>query len=150
MPTNNRVTQAEIDALLDAAETQEVIFWDKELVVSYRLPCGFTISGRGACIDPANFDIEIGRKVARENAAHQLWQLEGYRKQLELHTCSGPHYPISLKLDGDQWCALIGEDLQEGIAGFGVTPIDALESLTTNIMDATGGLAFRLSSREGV
>lgn len=80
----NRVTQEQIDALLDSAETQEHTFWDKELVVSYRLESGFTVTGRGACVDPANFDIEIGRKVAREDAANQLWKLEGYRKQLEL------------------------------------------------------------------
>ncbi len=24
--------------------------------------------------------------------------------------------------DGDQWCALYGEDLQSGVAGFGATP----------------------------
>lgn len=24
--------------------------------------------------------------------------------------------------DGDQWCALLGDDLQSGVAGFGVTP----------------------------
>jgi hypothetical protein len=85
MLTNSRVTQQEIDALLDSAETQEHVFWDKELLVSYRLPCGFTVTGRGACIDPAIFDLEIGRKVAREDAANQLWQLEGYRKHLELN-----------------------------------------------------------------
>lgn len=82
--TENRVTQAEIDALLDLAQTQEHVFWEKELVVSYRLPCGFTVLGRGACIDPANFDLEIGRKVARDDAANQLWQLEGYRKSLAI------------------------------------------------------------------
>lgn len=80
----NRITQEQIDSLLASAETQEAIFWEKELVVSFRLPCGFTVTGRGACVDPANFDIEIGRKVAREDAANQLWQLEGYRLQLEL------------------------------------------------------------------
>lgn len=80
----NRVTQEEITALLDSAETQEQTFWEKELVVSYKLPCGFTIAGRGACVDPANFDLEIGRQVARIDAENQLWQLEGYRKQLEL------------------------------------------------------------------
>lgn len=83
-PPTDRVTVEEINALLDAAETQEHVFWEKELVVSYRLPSGFTVTGRGACINPANFDLEIGRKVAREDAAKQLWALEGYRKQLEL------------------------------------------------------------------
>ena len=84
MPSQNKITQEQIDALLNSADTQEAIFWDKELVVSYRLPCGFTVIGRGACVDPANFDIEIGRKVAREDAANTLWMLEGYRLQLEL------------------------------------------------------------------
>ena len=80
----NRVTQAQIDELIESSETQEHTFWGKELVVSYRLPSGFTVLGRGACVDPANFDLEIGRKIARESVEHQLWQLEGYRLQLEL------------------------------------------------------------------
>ena len=29
--------------------------------------------------------------------------------------------------DGDQWCALHGENIQEGIAGYGNTPNEALE-----------------------
>ena len=28
----------------------------------------------------------------------------------------------SLSIDGNQWCALYGENLQEGLAGFGDTP----------------------------
>lgn len=32
----------------------------------------------------------------------------------------------SLKPDGDQWCALLGEDLQTGVAGFGETPSKAM------------------------
>lgn len=27
--------------------------------------------------------------------------------------------------DGDQWCVLLGDDLQEGVAGFGDTPDEA-------------------------
>lgn len=34
-----------------------------------------------------------------------------------------------IRLDGDQFCALIGDDLQEGISGFGATPKEALEAL---------------------
>ena len=32
-----------------------------------------------------------------------------------------------LSIDGNQWCALYGEDLQNGIAGFGDTPGKAME-----------------------
>lgn len=28
-------------------------------------------------------------------------------------------------IDGDQWCALYGENLQDGVAGFGATPAGA-------------------------
>lgn len=78
------VTEQEIDQLLDTAQTSEKIFWGKELIVSYLLESGFTVSGRSACIDPDNFNLEIGRKYAREDAKSQLWQLEGYRKQVTL------------------------------------------------------------------
>lgn len=80
----NKVSQEEIENLLDSSETQEHIFWNKELVVSYRLPCGFTILGRAACVDPSNFNLNLGRDIARENAIDQLWQLQGYRLQLKL------------------------------------------------------------------
>jgi len=81
------VTQEEIDALLDAAETQEHIFWNgKETLVSYKLPSGYTVCGRAAMVDPSNFDVEVGRDYCRKDAARQLWQLEGYRKQLEFAT----------------------------------------------------------------
>lgn len=35
-------------------------------------------------------------------------------------------WPITLRLDGDQWCALSGSNLQEGEAAFGDTPEEAL------------------------
>lgn len=42
-------------------------------------------------------------------------------------------YEIKLMLDGDQWSALIGENLQEGICGFGDTPRDALLVLADDV-----------------
>jgi hypothetical protein len=37
--------------------------------------------------------------------------------------------PIKSYPDGDQWCALLGENLQEGEAGFGNTPIEVVQAL---------------------
>ena len=34
--------------------------------------------------------------------------------------------------DGNQWCALYGENLQEGVAGFGDTPADAVTDFNKN------------------
>lgn len=39
---------------------------------------GFTVTGESACASPENFDAEIGRKVARENAINKVWPLMGY------------------------------------------------------------------------
>lgn len=34
----------------------------------------------------------------------------------------------ALSLDGDKWCALYGENLQEGVAGFGDSPDEAMRA----------------------
>ena len=39
---------------------------------------GFTVTGESACADPDNFDAEIGRKIARENAVQKVWPLMGW------------------------------------------------------------------------
>ena len=35
-------------------------------------------------------------------------------------------YKPKLSKDGNQWCALYGENLHDGIAGFGDTPAEAM------------------------
>lgn len=39
---------------------------------------GFTVTGESACASPENFDAEIGRKIARQNAVNRIWPLMGY------------------------------------------------------------------------
>lgn len=39
---------------------------------------GFTVTGESACASPENFDVELGRKIARENAVNKIWPLMGY------------------------------------------------------------------------
>ena len=39
---------------------------------------GFTVTGESACASPENFDAELGRKIARQNAVQKLWPLMGY------------------------------------------------------------------------
>lgn len=40
---------------------------------------GFTVTGESACASPENFDAEIGRKIARQNAVGKVWPLMGFR-----------------------------------------------------------------------
>ncbi|MFC6414251.1 Gp49 family protein [Massilia varians] len=46
---------------------------------------GFTVTGESACASPENFDAEIGRKIARDNAINKVWPLMGYQLRDELH-----------------------------------------------------------------
>lgn len=39
---------------------------------------GYTLVGKSACASPENFDLEIGGKIARDDARKQIWALEGY------------------------------------------------------------------------
>lgn len=39
---------------------------------------GFTVTGESACASPENFNAEIGRKIARQNAVQKIWPLMGY------------------------------------------------------------------------
>lgn len=40
---------------------------------------GFTVTGESACASPENFDAEIGRRIARENAVQKIWPMLGFR-----------------------------------------------------------------------
>ena len=46
-------------------------------------------------------------------------------------------------LDGDQWCALYGRDLQEGVAAFGDTPADACRAFDLTWKELTPELKLR-------
>lgn len=39
---------------------------------------GFTVTGESACASPANYNKEIGDRIARDNAKEKIWILEGY------------------------------------------------------------------------
>ena len=79
-----RVTTQHIDALVAslAYETARVPNTTSTIATA-RLPSGFVVGiGHSACVSPANFDAELGRKYAIEDASKKardaLWQFEGY------------------------------------------------------------------------
>ena len=45
---------------------------------------GFTVTGESACASPENFDAELGRKIARQNAVAKIWPLMGYELRSQL------------------------------------------------------------------
>ena len=45
---------------------------------------GFTVTGESACASPENFDAELGKKIARQNAVEKVWPLMGYELRSKL------------------------------------------------------------------
>lgn len=83
--TAPRLTPELIDAAID--KDQYHVFEDSCLTVCcLTLKNGFTVTGESACASPQNFDMEIGRKIARENARNKVWMLEGYLLKQKLST----------------------------------------------------------------
>lgn len=56
---------------------------------------GFTVTGESACASPENFDEEIGRKIAHQNAVAKIWPLMGYQLREQLFQMSQPNTELS-------------------------------------------------------
>jgi len=54
-------------------------------VCALTLTNGFNVTGESAAASLDNFNEEIGRKIARENARDKIWQLEGYLLKQSLY-----------------------------------------------------------------
>lgn len=72
-----RLTPDAIDAAI-AGEQYHVFEGTTHTVCCLTLRNGYTVTGESAAASPANFDEEIGRKIARQNARDKIWGLEGY------------------------------------------------------------------------
>ncbi|WP_340011765.1 hypothetical protein MHI32_01485 [Paenibacillus sp. FSL H7-0690] len=64
-------------------------------------------------------------QVMREAAQNQAEYYENMNRPSYI-------FKPSLTVDGNQWCALFGENLQDGVAGFGDTPEDAYRDFDNN------------------
>jgi hypothetical protein len=64
----------------------------KTTICCLSLENGFEVIGESACVDPKNFNDELGKKYAYESAFNKLWELEGYRLQSELHALENANH----------------------------------------------------------
>lgn len=79
-----RLTPALIDSAI--ADEDYYVFPKTQLTVCcLTLKNGFAVVGESACASPANFNAELGCKIARERARDKIWALEGYLLKQRLH-----------------------------------------------------------------
>lgn len=75
--TAPRITPDHIESVIES-EQYHVFEGTTVTTCLLTLKNGFNTLGESACASPENFDVEIGRKLARENAKNKIWALEGY------------------------------------------------------------------------
>jgi hypothetical protein len=80
----NKVTMERILTKI-VSETYTTLPSGKVLVCELMLENGFSVRGEAAVVSKENFNEEIGRKISKENAVNNIWQLEGYLLQEELY-----------------------------------------------------------------
>lgn len=81
----NTVTKRQIEDIM--AHSEYEVFhkvFGKQCLVVAKLPNGFTVVGESACVDPSNYDEEIGEELAKQRIEERLWELEGYKLQCNL------------------------------------------------------------------
>ena len=54
-------------------------------ICNIKLANGFSVLGESACVDPRNFDKEIGQTLAYKNAFDKLWPLFGFLLAEKIH-----------------------------------------------------------------
>lgn len=78
------------DALFGAVNTTKEEIFNRPACLGLLTFCvlvlrnGFTVTGESACASPENFNPEIGRRIARENAVAKIWPLMGYELRSKL------------------------------------------------------------------
>ena len=71
-----KIEQADVDGFVtgDIATTMG----DKTTVVLFNTKTGFTFCEASACVDPNNYNLELGRRYAKEKAIDKLWGHLGF------------------------------------------------------------------------
>ncbi len=75
--TAPRITPNQVDDVI-SGEDYYVFPGTTVTIALLTLQNGFTVTGESACASPENFNVELGRKIARENARDKIWALLGY------------------------------------------------------------------------
>jgi len=65
------------------------------------------------------------------------YQVNELNRACELAAAPSTHLKPRLFPDGNMWCALYGENLQEGVCGFGKTPEGAMADFDRNFRNQT-------------
>jgi hypothetical protein len=81
----NRITPEHIEAILSGSKFQVGKLGEKTTVLTTILPSGFELVVTSSCVDPGNYDQDIGVENCKQKVVDKLYELEGYRLQDDLY-----------------------------------------------------------------
>lgn len=79
----NKVSQADVDSFI--VEVEDMVIGKKTTVVQATLKNGFTITESSSCVDPSNFDHEVGKEICLKRIQDKIWFLLGFLLQSGLN-----------------------------------------------------------------
>lgn len=71
-----RVTVEQIKSRISNVEYHKI--GETVTICSITLDNGYSVRGEAACVNPANYNQEIGERVSHDNAFQKLWPLFGF------------------------------------------------------------------------
>jgi hypothetical protein len=78
---------------------------------------------------------EAVRDAINQQASGLSFAIEGIKYEMQLAAAMAQRpsvqYRPAISIDGNQWCALYGDNLQDGVAGFGDSPAEAMQAFDT-------------------
>lgn len=82
---NNTVTIEDVKRNMQEVEVVTITMHNKPFtLVQVKLENGFTVRETTTCVDPANYDEEIGKQVCLKKIEDKVWLLLGYELQSKL------------------------------------------------------------------
>lgn len=81
----NRVTQEMVDEIIENSEVVVDTLFDRMTFVACKLPNGFIITETSACIDPENYNEDMGIDICMDKIISKVYELEAYRLMDNIH-----------------------------------------------------------------
>ena len=76
---NNSITEKMVESFIANHESQQ--WGPKTTLVKAELVNGYVITESSACVDPANFSMEIGEGICKDRIRNKVWELLGFLLQ---------------------------------------------------------------------
>lgn len=76
---------------------------------------------------------DVIRDACQLDASHAIHMMQvAFQEAAGMLASPSAIYRPSIAIDGNKWCALYGDNLQEGVAGFGDSPAQAMADFDRN------------------